>query len=229
MRLRRSPAATSPWMAAGPRSNALLAGDVQRGVAEDAEKGRSEGQSMDCLSLSRSEATAGNEAGNEARTRSSALLLTLRSRFLSSKSINNLASKTRQEAGSKEEWGPLWSAEERSDLQGKASMFEHRDVRVAQRPARREHRREPRVHDAHGARKWGGLSFGDFSLAKQRKDTRPTGRNALALALDATSKKRQAQIAGRARSHRLAGAAQPHTLVGSHAQRACNQRPRPLD
>ena len=73
------------------------------------------------------------------------MLLTLRSRFLSSKSINNLASKTRQEAGSKEEWGPLWSAEERSDLQGKASMFEHRDVRVAQRPARREHRREPRV------------------------------------------------------------------------------------
>ena len=63
------------------------------------------------------------------------------------------------QAGSRVEgkWGPLWSAEERSDLQGKASMFEHMDVRVAQRPARREHRREPRVPDAPGARKWGGF------------------------------------------------------------------------
>ena len=63
------------------------------------------------------------------------------------------------QAGSRVEgkWGPLWSAEERSDLQGKASMFERMDARVAQRPARREHRREPRVPDAPGARKWGGF------------------------------------------------------------------------
>ncbi len=113
----------------------------------------------------------------------SAALPSLRSRPWPNTSNRKLASKTRQEAGSEEQWGPLWSAEERSDLQGKASMSEHRDVRVAQRPARREHRREPRVPDAPGARKWGGFLLGylfDHSTI-QREVTRPSGRNAVAL------------------------------------------------
>ena len=120
--------------------------------------------------------------------------------------------------------GPLGSAEERSEAQGKASMSEHRDVRVAQRPARREHRREPRVHDAHGARKWGAFFLGYFFLGKQKEVTRPSGRNALAL--EAKSEKRKAQsakrkaksaerrakseeqkIAGKARSHKVRVAA----------------------
>ena len=116
----------------------------------------------------------------EARRAELAPLLSLRSRFLSSKSIRKLASKTRQEAGSKGKWGPLWSAEERSEAQGKASMSEHMDVRVAQRPALREHRREPRVHDAPGARKLGAFFLGYFFLGKQKEVTRPPGRNAFA-------------------------------------------------
>ena len=80
-------------------------------------------------------------------------------------SLSTLAEHLESEAGLEDQagsrvegkWGPLWSAEERGGLQGKASMSEHRDVRVAQRPARREHRREPRVPDAPGARKWGGF------------------------------------------------------------------------
>ena len=53
--------------------------------------------------------------------------------------------------------GPLGSAEERSEAQGKASMSEHMEVRVAQRPALREHRREPGAPDARPARTRGGF------------------------------------------------------------------------
>jgi hypothetical protein len=70
----------------------------------------------------------------------SAALLSLRSRSWPSTSNQNLASRTRQEAGSKEKWDPLWSAEERSDLQGKATARLRR-MRRADANARRLCRR----------------------------------------------------------------------------------------
>ena len=115
--------------------------------------------------------------------------------------------------------GPLGSAEERSEAQGKASMSEHMDVRVAQRPALREHRRGPRVHDAHGARTRGGLSLGYFSLAIQREVTRPPGRNAFASEKPAKSEEQ--------RSRAEPAPSAPASAPTQHGGSPCRGRPRP--
>ncbi len=64
--------------------------------------------------------------------------------------------------------GPLGSAEERRGRRGKASMSEHRDVRVAQRPADTEHHRGPGAPDARPARTR-GASFLVTSFWANRK------------------------------------------------------------
>ena len=67
---------------------------------------------------------------------------------------------------------PYGRAEEHSELPGKGKLFEAMDGRVVYRPADREHRRDPDGRKSVRRDRRGGLSFGYFSLATQRKVTR---------------------------------------------------------
>jgi hypothetical protein len=88
---------------------------------------------------------------------------------------------TRQEAGSKEQWGPSGAPRSGAGSRGKRACPSTGTCELRSGLDASEHRREPRVHDARGARTRGGLSLGYFSLTIQREVTRPSGRNALLL------------------------------------------------
>ena len=68
--------------------------------------------------------------------------------------------------------GPLARAEERSQIPGKAKLFEAMDGRVVWRPVDGEHCRGPGGQGRSEGNRLGGLLFGYFLLATQEKVTR---------------------------------------------------------